>query len=170
MINTVYTELASYIIIVLKATTFVSSVLPTLTLLLNAVSVSIITTRVIPYTFPSKPSEEPFPCVYFSAYSYLPGCCPRNSLTPLRIYVSLLRLVRYHFSGHVICISQELNSRQNGEFHGHCVESLLGSLVLSSVHSTIIIITNALINQARIYYVITNFYLIWDRSQCLSLV
>ena len=74
--------------------------------------------------------------------------------------VSLLRLDRYHLSGHVICISQQLNSRQNVDFHGHSVESLLGSLVLSSIHSTIII-TNTLINQARIYYVITNFYLIW---------
>ena len=53
--------------------------------------------------------------------------------------------------------------KQNGEFHGHWVDSLLGSLVLSSVHPKIII-TNVLINQAGSYYVITNFYLIWDRS------
>ena len=38
------------------------------------------------------------------------------------------------------------------------VESLLGSLLLSSVHS-MIIITNVLINQAGSYYVITSFTL-----------
>ena len=48
------------------------------------------------------------------------------------------------------------------------MSSLLGSLVLSSVHS-MIIITNALINQAGNYYVITSFYLIWDRSQLYPL-
>ena len=68
-----------------------------------------------------------------------------------------------HLSGHVSQVPQQLNSRQDGEFLGHHVESLLGSLVLSSVHS-MIIITNTLklINQTESYYVITNFYL---RSQ-----
>ena len=44
---------------------------------------------------------------------------------------------------------------QNGEFRGHCLKSLLGSLGPLSVHSTIIII-NTLIKQAGSYFVITN--------------
>ena len=67
-------------------------------------------------------------------------------------------------SSHVSCVPQQLSSRKNGKFSGHRVESLLGLLVLSSVHSTILI-TNVLINQTGSYYIITNFYLIWDRSQ-----
>ena len=73
-------------------------------------------------------------------------------------------------------VPQQLNSRQNGKFCGHHVKSLLGSLMLSSVHSTIII-TNALINQAGSCYIITNFYIgrrqlyriIWMISMLLHL-
>ena len=60
--------------------------------------------------------------------------------------MSSLRLVRSYPSGHISCVPQQLNSRWNGDFREHGVESLLGLLVLSAVHSTIIII-NALINQ-----------------------
>ena len=79
-----------------------------------------------------------------------------NNLAP-RISVSSLVL-----SSHVGCVLQQLNSRY-GESHRHHVGSSLGSPVLFSVHSTTI--TNTLINQAGSYYAITNFYLIWDRSQ-----
>ena len=79
--------------------------------------------------------------------------------------MSLLGLVRYCLSSHIsCCVPQQLSSRKNGEFRVHCVESSLGSLILSSAHSTIII-TNMLINQTGSYYAITNFYLIWNRSQ-----
>ena len=78
--------------------------------------------------------------------------------------VSSLWLVRYHLSSYISCVPQQLNSRKNGKICGHRVESSLGSLVRSSDHSTIII-TNMLINQVGSYYVITNFYLIWGRSQ-----
>ena len=67
-------------------------------------------------------------------------------------------LVRYRLSSQVSCVPQPLSSRKNGKFRGHRVESLLGSLVLSSVHSTTII-ANALINQTENYYVIANFNL-----------
>ena len=124
---------------------------------------STIRTRIIPYAFPSKPSDELFPCIYLLTYSSLPDCCPRNILAS-RTSMPSLWFVRYRLSCHVNFIPQQLNFRQNGEFRVHCVESSLGPLVLSSVHSTIII-TNVLINQAESYYVITNFYLIWDRRQ-----
>ena len=102
----------------------------------NTVSTTI-TTMVIQYAFPRKPSDELFPCVYSTAYSYLPGCCLHNSLTP-RISTLSLLIVRYRLSGYPSCVPQQLNSRQNGEFCGHRVESLLGSLVLSSVYSRIL--------------------------------
>ena len=122
-----------------------------------------LTTRVILYTFPSKSSDELFTCVCFTSYGYLPGYYQHNSITP-RTPASSLRLVRYHLSDHISCVPKQLSSRQNGEFRGYCVESLLCSLMLSSVHSTIII-TNMLINQVGSYYIITNFHLILHRSQ-----
>ena len=91
---------------------------------------------------------------------------PRNGLK-LWTSVSSLQLVSCFVSGHVSFVPQQFNSRQNGKFCGHRVKSLFGSLMLSSVHSTIIII-NAFINQAGSYYIITNFYLIRDRSQLYS--
>ena len=54
---------------------------------------------------------------------------------------------------HVSCVPQQTNSRQNDEFRGYHVESLLCSLLLSSVHS-MIVITNTLINQAESYRVL----------------
>ena len=54
---------------------------------------------------PNKPSDKVFPCVYFAAYGYLPGICPRNSITP-RTPVPSLRLVRYCLSSHVNCVPQ----------------------------------------------------------------
>ena len=127
--------------------------------------VSTISTRITPYAgFPSKPSDELFPCVYFTTYSYLPGCHLHNSLAS-RTSVSSLQFVEYIVFPTILSfVPQQLNSRQNDKFCGYRVESLFGSLVLSSVHSTIII-NNTLINQAGSYYVITNFYLIWDRRQ-----
>ena len=56
---------------------------------------------------PNKPSDKLFPCVYFAAYSYLPGFCPYNSITP-RTPVPSLRLVRYCLSSHVHCVPQLL--------------------------------------------------------------
>ena len=125
----------------------------------------------------SKLSDELFPCVYLNAYSYLPDCHPCNSFTPShpcnsftpRTLTPSLQLVSYCLSSHTSCVPQQLNSRQNGKFHGHHIEFLLGSLVLSSVHSTIII-TNAFINQAGSYYVITIVYFIWDRSQLYPII
>ena len=79
----------------------------------------------------------------------------------------ITQLDGFHLSGHISCVKQQLiNSRQNGKFRRHHVKSMLGSPMLSPVHSTIII-TNPLFIQAESYYVITNFYLIWDRSQLL---
>ena len=95
-------------------------------------------------------------CLFYCLYcSYWPDCCWRNSLT-LRTSALSLWLVKYRLCSQN-CVPQQLSSRKNGEFHGHCVGSLLGSLVLSSVHSTIII-TNAFISQTGSYYVI-NFTL-----------
>ena len=127
---------------------------------------SIISIRIIEYAgFASKPSDELFSCVCFATYSYLSGCHLHNSLTSRTSMSSLRHLFGLSFLPATLnFIPQQLNSRQNGKFHGHHVESLLGLLMLFSVHSTIII-TNTLINQARSYYVITNFYLIWDRRQ-----
>ena len=97
-------------------------------------------TRIILYGFSSKPSDKLFACVYFAAYSYLPGCCPHNSFTPTTS-VSLLWLFGYRLSGYISYVSQQLNSWQNDKFCGHCVESLLGSLMLSSIHSTTRLLT-----------------------------
>ena len=94
------------------------------------------------------------------------------------IYLVVIRIIALHqehpchlfglwnivFPATLNFVPHQLNSRQNSKFHGHHVESSLSLLMLSSVHSTIII-TNTLINQAGSYYVITNFYLIWDRRQ-----
>ena len=80
--------------------------------------------------------------------------------------IHVIALVCQLPSSQMGCVLQQLNSRQNGKFCGHHVESLLGSLMLFSVQSAIII-TN-LINQAGSYYVITNFQLIWDESQLCS--
>ena len=96
-------------------------------------------------------------------------------LAVIHVIASHQEHLRHHFglSGtvfpatYVCCVPQQLNSRQNGEFCGHRVESSLGSLMLSSVDSTII--TNMVINQTGSYYIITNFYLIWDRSPLLRL-
>ena len=66
----------------------------------------------------------------------------------LLLLVLAIPLVRCCPFGHINHVPQHINSRRNGKFREHGVESSLGSLVLSSVHSTIII-TNALINQAR---------------------
>ena len=123
---------------------------------------STITTKVIPYAFPSKPNNEVFLYAYFAAY--LPSCRPCNGLKPSHPRHHFGFSVSCRLSGHVSRVPQQLNSKKNGEFRGHSVESSLGSLVLSSVHLTIIF-TNALINQAGSYYIISSFYLIWDRSQ-----
>ena len=84
----------------------------------------IMTSRVIPYAFPSKPSNELFLCIYFVTNSHLPGCCSHNGLTP-RTATSSLRLIRYHLYGNVSCVPQQLSSRQNGEFRRYYVESSL---------------------------------------------
>ena len=138
---------------------------------------SIISTRIILYASPSKPTNELFPCIYFATYSYLLGCCLCNTLTSrtsmARHCSGLSSIILPAILGFV---PQQLNSRQNGKFCGHHVKSLLGSLMLSSVHSTIII-TNALINQAGSCYIITNFYIgrrqlyriIWMISMLLHL-
>ena len=88
------------------------------------------------------------------------------------IHATVYRLVRCHLSSHgtdVSHVPQQLNSRQIGEFCGHHVKSLLGSLMLSSVHSTIIT-TSTLINQAGSYYVITNCYLIGIEASYIPLL
>ena len=115
------------------------------------------------YYFSSKPNNELFPCVHSTAYSHFPDSCPHNSLT-LRTPTSSLQLVKYHLYNHVSSVSMQLSSRQNGKFRRYRVESSISSLVLSSVQLTIII-TNTLINQAGSYYIITDPYLIQDRSQ-----
>ena len=96
----------------LEAATSVSLILLTLPCdqMLQA---SIISTKIIPYDFPSKLSDELFSFVYFAAYSYLPGCRAHNSLAP-RISASSLWPVRHCLSGHISCVPQHLNSRQNG--------------------------------------------------------
>ena len=89
---------------------------------------------------------------FLHAYNNLPGC--------RHVIVLHQEYMRHHYfglSGTIFllgCVPQELNS---GEFHGHHIESLLGSPVPFSVHIAIII-TNLLINQAISYYVITNFH------------
>ena len=94
-------------------------------------------------SFPAN--HELFPCVYFAAYNYLPGCNLHDSLAP-RISMSLLWLVRHRLL---------TNSMQDGEFHGHYTASLFGLPLLFSVHSTIFI-TNAFTKPAENYYIITN--------------
>ena len=108
-------------------------------------------------------SDELFPCIYFTNYSYLPDCRPLDSLTP-RTSMSSLWLVIYHLCGHVSCIPQQLSSRHNGEFHGYCVESLL-----SSINSTLIII-NTFIIQVGSYYVITIFTLFGIEASYIPLL
>ena len=103
------------------------------------------------YAFPSNPSDELFPFVYFAVYSNLTGCRPHNSFSP-RTSVSLFQFLSNHLSSHVTCVPQQLNFRQNGEFRRYHVESLLDSTMLSSIHATIII-TNALSNQTGSYYI-----------------
>ena len=87
------TDIASQLHIVLRTTTFVSSTLLALLIKFQATTIN---DKVIPYAFPSKPSDELelFPCVYFAAYNCLPGCCPCNSRAPI-IFMSLLQFVRY---------------------------------------------------------------------------
>ena len=99
----------------------------------------------------------------FMSLLIVPGYRLCNSLIP-QTSTSLLQLVGSHYSSHISYVPQQLNSRQNGKFRGHHAESLLSSLVLSSIHSTVTV-TNTLINHAGNYYIITNFYLKWDRSQ-----
>ena len=69
--------------------------------------------------------------------------------------------IRYHLSGHVSCVPQQLNSKLSGESCEQCVESLLGSPMLSLQQLS----PMHLFNQTGSYYIITNFCLIWDRSQ-----
>ena len=114
------------------------------------------TTRIIPYAIPTNQVMN-----YFHVFiSLLIVICLAvvHIITLHQTSVSSLWLVRCRLSGHVSSVAQQLNFRQNSKFCGHHVEFSLGLLVLSSVHSTIII-TNTLINQAG-SYVNTNFYLI----------
>ena len=129
---------------------------------------STISTRIILYAFPSKPTNELFPCIYFATYTVaicLAVVCVISSHQehPCHCF-GLLTIV---FPATLSFVPQQLNSRQNDKFCGHHVESLLGSLMFSSVHSTIII-TNALISQAGSYYIITNFYI--DRRQLYHII
>ena len=48
---------------------------PYITLLTNTPSTHN-KTGIIPYAFPSKPSDGLFPCVHFAAYSYFASCRP----------------------------------------------------------------------------------------------
>ena len=123
-----------------------------------------ISTRIIPYAFPSKPSEKLFPCAYFHAYSYLPGCHLCNSLAP-RTFTSLLQLVRYCLSGHVRFVPQQINSRQYGVFRGHCGNfSWSTCAFLSSFNNNNNI--NMFINHpGRKLLCNYQFFLIWHRTQ-----
>ena len=118
------------------------------------------TTRIIPYAFPTNQVMN-----YFHVFiSLLIVICLAvvHIITLHQTSALSLWLVRCRLSGHVSSVAQQLNFRQNSEFCGHQLihgEFSLGSLVLSSVHLTIIV-TNTLINQAGSYYVNTNFYLI----------
>ena len=127
-----------------------------------------ISTKIIPYAFLSKPNDELFRCVYFTAYSYLPGC---HHITALYQEYPCHHFWPYEipsFRPHKLC-PIAIKLQVEWWIPRHCVESLLGSFLLFSAHSTMII-TNVLINQAGNYYVIINFYLIWDRSQLYPVV
>ena len=97
--------------------------------------------------------------VYFAAYVCQAVILHQDQ----SISTSLLWLVRY-------CHPRRLFPTAPGRMVIP-IESLLGLTVHAtvivepfSVHSTIIS-TNALISQAGTYYVIANYYLIWNRSQ-----
>ena len=149
--------IASYVAIVLKAASFVPSTL--LALVTNSANthnkcwghayrIPFLANKVMSYVFQ---------CVYFAAYrlSFTYQSCTKN----ICIIASACQIP----SSRVGCVPQQLNFRQNSKFHGHYIESLLGSPMFFSVDSTITF-TNAFINHAGSYYMINNFYLIWGRS------
>ena len=113
-------------------------------------------------------SEQDWLCHCFQANQVMSYCHVFILLLIAFCMVVVCVMVLYHeyqchcfgFSDTAFpCSSQHLNSRQNGIFHGHHIECLLGLPVPFSVRSTIIT-ANVLINQGESYYVITSFYLV----------
>ena len=105
----------------------------------------------IPLSFLKVSHLNTIPCGFYESPNEQNQICELCTFSQIRSHIPS--------SSHISRVPQQLCSRKNGKFSGHRVESLLGSLVLSSVHSTTII-TNALINQTGSYYVITKFCLI----------
>ena len=80
----------------------------------------------------------------------------------LRLNICVIALAcQLPSSSHVSCVPQQLSSRKNGKFSGHRVESLLGLLVLFSVHSTIII-TKALILIRQVVITLLPIFTLFD--------
>ena len=146
---------------VLKAATFVLS---TFLALLTHTEEPTISARVIPYVFPSKPGDELFPCVYFTASIYLPGCCLCNSLTP-RISISSLWLALGIVFPCRLCPTGIKLQEEWQILWTSCRAFTWFTIAIITNALAIAIITNALINQAGSYYIITNSYYIWDKSQ-----
>ena len=116
-------------------------------------------TRVIPYAFPANQVMS-----YFLAFILvLVAIC----LVIIHVIISVLpRIIHITLacqvpSSHVGRVPQQLSSRQNGKFHGQCIAYLFSlpmpfSVLLSSLTNNY--------HQCTYYYVITNFYLIWNIS------
>ena len=112
----------------------------------------------IPYAFPTKPSDEPFPCLF---------CClclllmfARLSSMYNGLALRLIDIHRFGLSGTVY--PRRLCPTAPGRTAYSCRIFAWFTRVCNNHNCAFL---NAFNNQAGSYYVIADYYLVWDRSQ-----